>query len=70
MFAIEKEIKEAIELNREINNYNEDAALHHCPFFSCAYCEYIFGNLLEDCPCTLFSEEYVKKVVRKFIGEL
>ena len=37
-------IRKAIEINREINNYEEDAALHHCPFDNCEVCEFIFGD--------------------------
>ena len=64
-----EEIKEMIKVNREICANNEDAALNHCPFSSCSYCDYIFGYI-EDCPCRTYQKEYVKETVKKLIGEI
>ena len=66
-------IRKAIEINREINNYEEDSALHHCPFDNCEVCEFIFGDEIVgecDCPCHIYDNDYVKETVRKLIGEV
>ena len=64
-------IRKAIEINREINNYEEDSALHHCPFDNCDTCEFIFGHEIDqDCPCMIYKEEFVRDTVRKLIGEI
>lgn len=75
---MKNKLREAIKLNREINNYKEDAVFTHCPFPHCKWCNYLFEDLvpaydfteMADCPCKIYSQKIIKETVKRIIGEI